>query len=36
LSIGIIILSRGIQKEGWCFPKLKPLNSKAILKTKIL
>jgi hypothetical protein len=35
LSIRIIILSRGIQKEGWCLPKLKPPNSKTILKTKI-
>jgi hypothetical protein len=35
LSIGIVVLSRGIQKEGWCLPKLKPLNSKSILKTKI-
>jgi hypothetical protein len=30
LSIGIIVLSRGIQKQGWCLPKLKPLYSKAI------
>jgi hypothetical protein len=30
LSIGFVVLSRGIQKEGWCLPKLKPLNSKAI------
>jgi hypothetical protein len=36
LSIGIIVLSRGIQKEGWCLPKLKPLYSKVILKTKIV
>jgi hypothetical protein len=35
LSIGIVVLSRGIQKEGWCLPKLKPPNSKAILKTEI-
>jgi hypothetical protein len=36
LSIGIIVLSRGIQKEGWCLPKLKPLYSKAIFwKAKI-
>ena len=30
LSIGFVVLSRGIQKEGWCLPKLKPLYSKAI------
>jgi hypothetical protein len=30
LSIEIIVLSRGIQKEGCCLPKLKPLYSKAI------
>jgi hypothetical protein len=30
LSIVIVVLSRGIQKEGWCLPKLKPLYSKAI------
>ena len=36
LSIGIIVLSREIQKEGWCLPKLKPLYSKAIFwKPKI-
>jgi hypothetical protein len=36
LSVGIIVLSRGIQKEGWCLPKLKPLYSKAIFcKPKI-
>jgi hypothetical protein len=36
LSIGIVVLSRGIQKEGWCLPKLKPLYSKAIFwKPKI-
>jgi hypothetical protein len=34
LSIGIIVLSRGIQKEGWCLLKLKPLYLKAISKTK--
>jgi hypothetical protein len=32
LSIGIIVLSRGIQKEDWCLPKLKTLYSKAISK----
>jgi hypothetical protein len=32
LSIEIVILSMGIQKEGWCLPKLKPLYSKAISK----
>jgi hypothetical protein len=36
LNIGIVVLSRGIQKEGWCLLKLKPPNSKAISKTKIL
>jgi hypothetical protein len=35
LSIGIVVLSRGIQKEGWCLPKLKPLYSKAISKNQI-
>jgi hypothetical protein len=30
LSIEIVVLSRGVQKEGWCLPKLKPLYSKAI------
>jgi hypothetical protein len=34
LSIGIIVLSRRIQKEGWCLPKLKPLYSKAISKNQ--
>jgi hypothetical protein len=34
LSIEIVILSRGIQKEGWCLPKLKPLYSKAISKNQ--
>jgi hypothetical protein len=34
LSIEIVILSRGIQKEGWCLPKLKPLYSKAIFENK--
>jgi hypothetical protein len=34
LSIGIVVLSRGIQKEGWCLPNLKPLYSKAISKTQ--
>jgi hypothetical protein len=35
LSIGIVVLSRGIQKQGWCLPKLKPLYSKAISKNQI-
>jgi hypothetical protein len=34
LSIEIVVLSRGIQKEGWCLPKLKPLYSKAISKNQ--
>jgi hypothetical protein len=34
LSIGIVILSRGIQKEGWCLSMLKPLYSKAISKNQ--
>jgi hypothetical protein len=33
-GIGTIVLSRGIQKEGWCLPKLKPLYSKAIFENK--
>jgi hypothetical protein len=33
-GIGIIVLSRGIQKEGWCLPKLKPIYSKAISKNQ--
>jgi hypothetical protein len=32
LSIEIVVLSRGVQKEGWCLPKLKPLYSKAIFE----
>jgi hypothetical protein len=35
LSIGIVVLSSGIQKEGWYLTKLKPPNSKVISKTKI-
>jgi hypothetical protein len=34
LSIGIVVLSRGIQKEGWCLPKFKPLYLKAISKNQ--
>jgi hypothetical protein len=26
---------KGIQKEGWCFPKLKPLKFKSYFKNKI-
>jgi hypothetical protein len=32
LSIGIVVLSREIQIEGWCLPKLKHLYSKAIFE----
>jgi hypothetical protein len=35
LSIEIVILSRGIQIEGWCLPKLKPLYSKVLLLTVV-
>jgi hypothetical protein len=34
LSIKIVVLSRGIQIEGWCLPKLKPLYLKAISKNQ--
>jgi hypothetical protein len=34
LSIEIVVLSRVIQKENWCLPKLKPLYSKAISKNQ--
>jgi hypothetical protein len=34
LSIEIVALSRGVQIEGWCLPKLKPLYSKAISKSQ--
>jgi hypothetical protein len=33
-SIEIVVLSRGIRKEGWCLPKLKPLYSKSISKNQ--
>jgi hypothetical protein len=36
LSIEIVVLSRGVQKEGCCLPKLKPLYSKAISKNQNL
>jgi hypothetical protein len=35
LSIGIVVLSRWIQKEGWCLPKLKLLRFKSYFKNKI-
>jgi hypothetical protein len=34
LSIVIIVISMGIQKEGWCLPKIKPLYSKTISKNQ--
>jgi hypothetical protein len=36
LSIEITVLSRRIQKEDWCLPKLKPLYAKAISKNQNL
>jgi hypothetical protein len=35
LSIRIVVLSRGIQKEGWCLTKLKLLRFKSYFENKI-
>jgi hypothetical protein len=35
LSIGIVVLLRGIQKEGRCLPKLKLLRFKSYFENKI-